>query len=399
MVKTNPAGRSDVVAGNELTRSADRTSGAAGQGEQGAASTEPSGPGRGSKSTELTRRVMRCIEAVRPEGDGLGVGEAPSDTLQARAVLGNAVQRGVDYLLRRQCADGHWEEYALPVGPSDAWVTAYVGLALADVARSLGRDDAMAAASIAAGWLVAHRPFPAGWGYSDLSGPDADSTAYALMLFAATGNRPEARDLAWLLQHRQPNGGFATYLQPDAWGQAHPDVTPTAFTALPPEHRAALSPGILAYVEQMRRSDGTWPAYWWKACHYSTYWNLRILGELGHAPPAAPPVVALQENRAVHTPFDLAFVTGIAQIQLGACALTFALAGELAHHQAEDGRWPGGPSLRLTDPSCLEPWNASLGRGRMYVDTEGFITTASAVQVLGLILAQGTTPPPGAAVG
>jgi squalene cyclase len=377
---------------DKAPRSADRSS--------GAASVEHSRPNRGLKSWDLTRRIMGHVETYSASGDGkrspagLYIGEAPNADLPSVSSLRVAVDRGVDYLLGQQRADGRWEEYALPVGPSDAWVTAYVGLSLAGLARRPGREDAMRAASRAAGWLVSRRPFPAGWGYNDLSGPDADSTAYVLMLLAATGNQPEERDIEWLLRHLQEEGGFATYLQSDAWGQAHPDVTPTAFTALPPDRRAALSPRVLDYVEQMRRSDGTWPAYWWRACHYSTYWNLRLLRDLGHVPSAAPPVVTLQETRTIHTPFDLAFLTGIAQMRLGVSSLTLALAGELVRSQVDDGRWPGGASLRLTAPSCRDPWNASLGRGRLYVDTEGFITTASAVHVLSAILDQGATSPP-----
>ncbi|MFZ2489731.1 MAG: hypothetical protein WAZ19_16615, partial [Anaerolineae bacterium] len=45
-----------------------------------------------------------------------------------------SLARGVAYLLATQEPDGHWWDFWLPVGASDAWVTAYTALALLDAA-------------------------------------------------------------------------------------------------------------------------------------------------------------------------------------------------------------------------------------------------------------------------
>src|SRR5262249_15294255 len=155
----------------------------------------------------------------------------------------------------------------LPVGASDAWVTAYVGWTLA---RMPGGDE-RGGARRAANWLLDTRSYAAGWGYNGRTGADADSTAWALLLFRALGLQSEARDQDWLVGCWRPEGGFATYNRRDAWGVAHPDVSPVAFLALLPDRAAALRPSFLAYTLRNRLPNGTWPAYWWRTGHYSTY--------------------------------------------------------------------------------------------------------------------------------
>ncbi len=52
-----------------------------------------------------------------------------------------ALRAGVDYIARAQHQAGCWTDFWVPVGSSDAWVSAYVGLALhaASVCPSLDR--------------------------------------------------------------------------------------------------------------------------------------------------------------------------------------------------------------------------------------------------------------------
>ena len=101
--------------------------------------------------------------------------------------IDSAIDASTTYLLNQQAADGHWEDYSLPVGPSDAWVTAYVGLALGHVTPHTGAAAAPSAAKRAARWLVTNRPYAAGWGYNGRTRPDADSTAHVIALLQATG--------------------------------------------------------------------------------------------------------------------------------------------------------------------------------------------------------------------
>lgn len=294
-------------------------------------------------------------------------------------VLDNAMHAAVAYLLARQAADGHWEDYRLPVGRSDAWVTGYVGVALAE------SDDSEAvrrSVDHAACWLETHRPYPQGWGYNASTGPDADSSAFALTLLRLAGKKPLMADLDWLRQRWHPQGGFATYPRGDAWGAPHNDVMPAAFLALDGDDRSALRDDVLGVLARTRETDGTWPSYWWRTCHYATWWSLRLLRVLGVPPDGSAPVVDTCEQHAVHGAFDLALVTGIACLQQASPQLIAALAGKLTGMQQADGAWTGGRNLRVTDPHCYQPWSGGTACGALYADDAHLMTTATALRVL-----------------
>lgn len=291
--------------------------------------------------------------------------------------IADAIQAATAYLLSCQAADGHWEDYRLPVGRSDAWVTGYVGVALAESADCTGSHGGYLNA---ASWLENNRPYLVGWGYNRHTGPDADSTAFALRLLLLAGKNRRQADMAWLRQRWQRDGGFATYENNDAWGDPHSDITPAVFMALSEADQAELRESLLDFLNRRRQSDGTWPSYWWRTSHYATYWSLLVLRRQGWTPEGAAPVVHNDEVHAVHSVFDLALVTGIASLQCAAPALTQKLSNKLIEQQRSDGAWPGGANLRVTEPNCHQPWEAA--RGRLYTDIDHLITTATALRVL-----------------
>jgi hypothetical protein len=294
--------------------------------------------------------------------------------------LAHAIESGCAYLLRRQRHDGHWEDYELPTGRSDAWVTAYVGLALSDVARQGLCRYAARGAGRGAEWLARHRPYAAGWGYNGGTGADADSTGYALRLLRATGQSIRSEDEAWLLGHWRPQGGFATYAASDAWGMVHPDVTPVAFAALSHAAQQRLLEVLRRVMLAGRDSDGTWPSYWWRARHYSTYVNIRLALALGLDIRPAAPAVSLQSDRTVQSAFDLAFVTANAALHDPRGTTCRDLAGLLLRLQESEGHWAGAANLRVTRHDASDPWNRP--EGALYADTDHLITTASAVLAL-----------------
>ncbi|MDY7574361.1 hypothetical protein [Actimicrobium sp. CCI2.3] len=294
-------------------------------------------------------------------------------------MLHSALRAAVAYLTSHQADDGHWQDYRLPVGRSDAWVTGYVGVALAqsDHSATVRRST-----DAAANWLEKQRPYPQGWGYNRSTGPDADSSAFALTLLRLAGKTPLASDVTWLREHWHGDGGFATYARDDAWGVPHNDVTPAVFLALPPVDQMAYHDDVLEVLARERNKDGTWPSYWWRTCHYATWWSLRLLRALGMPPEGRPPVVGASEQHAIHGAFDLALVTGIASLQHAQPELISALAGKLITLQRADGAWAGGANLRVTDPCCYQPWSGGPACGRLYADENHLVTTATALQVL-----------------
>jgi hypothetical protein len=300
--------------------------------------------------------------------------------------VAEAIDAGVRYLLAHRFSDGHWEDFDLPVGRSDAWVTAYVGLALAAAAGHDSRPCASSAAAGAADWLATHRPYAAGWGYNHTTGPDSDSTAYALLLLRVAARPIPPDDENWLCDRWQATGGFATYARPDAWGMAHPDVTPVAFRALSPGARQRLQPRLVDYLLRTRRTDGTWPAYWWRTAHYCTFLNNSLLRDLGLRVGSCPPVVSADEAHGVHSAVDLVFVTANALLDPELSPLAGALVSELLAEQHPNGHWAGAPNLRVMRHDAKDPWSHPCGR--LYADTNHLFTTASAVQVLARLAAR-----------
>jgi hypothetical protein len=298
-----------------------------------------------------------------------------------------AAARAARFLIGHQSPEGWWRDYDdLPVGASDGWVTAYAGRALAGAALSGIEPAAAASARRAAAWLRDVRAYPAGWGYNARTGPDADSTAHAIALLRACEMPVAPADVAWLRARFRANGGCATYDRQDAWGVAHIDVTPVAFLALPDAARMEIASGVRGFIETCRDADGTWPAYWWRTCHYSTYWNLRALATLeersartGHEPDASadsPPGI-LHPTRQVESAFDLAFAVGASALADRPFARQLRC---LLRQQHDDGSWPGAANLRVTHPSCFRPWETPIGS--LYVDTRRLLTTASVLLVL-----------------
>jgi hypothetical protein len=210
------------------------------------------------------------------------------------------------------------------------------------------RPIARAAAQRAACWLIATRPFPVGWGFNASTGPDADSTAHVLLLLKGVGFSHDEKDVAWLFRRWQSDGGFATYDRSDAWGESHPDVTPVAYRALPAQCQRALLKDLIDFLRRTRRADCTWPAYWWRNSHYSTFHNLELIVQFDLPIDLCPPAVAGEDQR-VDSAFDLCFILGIAHLFAGFAPSTREMLAYLLAQQSSDGRWPGAPNLRVTD--------------------------------------------------
>ena len=291
-----------------------------------------------------------------------------------------ALRRGCDYLLASQDGDGAWRDFHLPVGVSDAWTTAFVGYALAEAATRLKWPGALDGAAPAADWLLTDRPYRRGWGYNASTGADADSTAYALLLLEAAWREVPDADRAWLAGRFGEEGGCATYDGPGAWADAHADVTPLAYLALDRQRQAELRPRVRDYLRRTRREDGHWPAYWWGTLHYSTYHNRLLTSRLGLNLGDGLPRIGGHPARRVESAFDLAWVMAGAALAAVNGSTMRGLVAELLGLQRADGAWPGAANLRVTDPSCGQPWHEP--RGALYADDRGLLTTASAVRAL-----------------
>jgi len=257
-------------------------------------------------------------------------------------------------------------------------VTAFAGLALSFAHQTFGIPEAGAGATRAAAWLQSERSHEAGWGYNGRTGADADSTALAMRLLRRLGEPVRSEDLAFLLEHWHPQGGFSTYRGDDAWGTPHVCVTAQAFRALDPGAQRRLRPALEDFLAKTRLAGGAWPSYWWTTPAYATYGCLALRRQLGL--PQSPVSLPTERERAAG--FDVAHAWGVAAL-CGARQDADALHAELMSRQKDDGGWPGGPCLRVTDPACLEPWIKPAGT--VYSDEKGILTTAATIVVLGEI--------------
>ena len=306
-------------------------------------------------------------------------------TTSATATL-EACRSGVQFLLSRQSPDGHWSEWQLPPGPSDQWSTAYIGTRLAGTPEPLLSVSAEARRA-AAVWLIRHQLPGDGWGYCDLTGADADSTAWSLLFLSSELVQVDRSSCDFLAGFQRPDGGFATYSSESglgSWCNSHVDVTAVAARALfrrPIQEFGAIVERALDYLERERRSDGMWESFWWDSHLYSSAAVLAVMRDTGRAVDTERIVAALER-----TPADNSFEQALLLecfVQCGSAGGARAAAAREAilRGQLSDGSWPSVPILRLTDRCITDP----AGRrdtGPLFADPNRLFTTATTLGAL-----------------
>jgi len=286
------------------------------------------------------------------------------------AVFAGAVRQGVTALLDA-LADDHWEDFALPVGPSDVWVTAYILAMLADLPPDL-RDWLRPALAPVLAWLVTHRRSGGGWGYNRTVPDDADSTAWSIIALRAWDCAVPSAAVEFLGSCCQGEG-FATYpawtSPARAWAAAAPDVGAVVARAL------GLPGPVVASAEQEELA----PAYWWASPLYTT--AMRLDSAAGEVP------ARLRQQLVRFTPsgpFERALLVRAA---IRAGLSPYRQAARLLRTQRRDGLWPGAARLRLARDSPDPPWHR-INSGPLYTDIRGLFTTATAVAALAMVMAE-----------
>jgi hypothetical protein len=293
---------------------------------------------------------------------------------ERRALL----RRTLDALVAHQQDDGSWRDFMLPLGESTEWVTAYAGLAAVNGAAILDHEPARTAAERAAAWLTMCRAYDAGWGFNDVTGPDADSTAFALRLLRELRRPVHEADAIWLRGRWREGEGMATFDDDrTAWGHAHPCVTAAAFSGLTAMQRRILAPSAAAILHRTRRADGTWNAYWWRTNHYSTWQHLRLARELGLD--GWPDLRVVSSERPA-TALEQVLAFGIDELRSAPAEGRLESLRAISALQRGDGTWPPSRDLRVTDPDCAAPWSHPCGA--LYEDVRGIFTTATVAHVL-----------------
>jgi hypothetical protein len=294
-----------------------------------------------------------------------------------------ALKDSMRYLISIQNDNGSWDDYHLPVGTSDQWVTAYAAHALAQYGKKSGNNEAVDAATKAANWLSVQRSYNSGWGFNARTGPDADSTAMAVALFDELGLPVEAADRLFFREHWLEDDGIATYTEPDAWATGHWDVTPWGYHGMSMEDQTTFFDPFQKALHTHRMDNGFWRSYWWRNPYYSTFITLEVLDRLG----LQEPMDAYEYDASsvqIDNAFDLACYIGIECIRGYADEKIGSHLRTLLNWQAENGQWYGSANLRVTDNFCYEPWNNP--SGTYYEDNKSTITTATIMRVLSKII-------------
>lgn len=302
------------------------------------------------------------------------------------------LQRAIAAIVAAQQANGQWQDFEIPeVGISDAWVTAHVGLKLRSLPEKWRDAGVERALDRAADYLQANGRV--GWSYSDRSPADADSTSHALLFLQAMGRIPHRATLDFLLEHQQPDGGFATFLAGPAaprwhsWCISHPDVTAVAVRALLP-HAADTSVAdriapAQQYMTNVRGAEGCWPVFWWRLDWFTAANWVETLKAMDAA--QAPGVDAPTSWETGFTSnLDAGLLLQILT-DLGDRASARPVALSLAASQLNSGLWQTIPVLRVTRADVLRPWITS-DSGPLYADGQGIYSGATiAASIAGFV--------------
>ena len=309
----------------------------------------------------------------------------------AAAVL-SAAATSTRFLLGQQSADGCWSDWDLPPGPSDQWTTAYIAGRLAVAPGPLALSSATAR-SRAAAWLIEQEFLGGGWGYRASVGPDADSTAWALLFLAGEGAPVSHSSYEFLMGFQRPDGGFSTYPVAaglGSWCNSQVDVTAVAARALlrgtHREYRSVVD-GALRYLAERRGPDGVWDSFWWASPLYATAAVLALMREAGVR---VDPEVAESwlSTSAPGNPFEQALLLEcFVQSGRAGAAPALAMLDVLLREQLADGSWPSVPVLRLTDRDVTNGVE-SVTTGPLFGDGDRLFTTATVLAALSSFLGQ-----------
>jgi hypothetical protein len=331
--------------------------------------------------------------------------EAPLARLQRRRVEpapapGDPIHAAIAFLLQTQSHTGRWSDFALPAGPSDEWVTAFVGDRLLRVPSSC----ALTAARRAWLALTRRRSEELGWGYNRLTPPDADSTAWALRLAGGLGLENDERVVrarGFLRRHVLAEGGVTTYAARDpirAYTRLAGDASFAGWQAPHSCVTAAAAPivGDLAvrHLAAHQHATGNWTGYWWADDEYTTALAAEAHPQ-GRAAAARWAVQRLGDDGAVRdeqgTPS--AWATAWCLSTLALCAERDALqAGARAREwlvgaQRDDGSWRASARMRVPLPGQVDARAEPIRLAT--VDQNRVFTTAAVVATLALDVGAG----------
>ena len=312
-------------------------------------------------------------------------------SFEIRRRLDHVLELSLNYILGRQQSDGSWVDWKLPPGESSVWTTAYVGYRLKNIPAHFRKriQPPMRAAS---SWLLGNIFADGGWGYTEQTGSDADSTALAILFLSAEGKTVPGACYSFLQTLQHADGGFSTY-PPNgiagSWSVSHGDVTPTVVLALLTKYgkQAEIVERGLDYVIKTQTSSGVWESFWWTSLLYGTETNLTLMNDIGlNMDPVKTRGTLLAT--VCKSAFEKALLlSSLVHLhpKLPDSEL-WRLTDELLNDQQCDGSWKSCSILRVTRRDCFEPWRPG-DSDTLFADTNRFFTTSTVIEALSRIYA------------
>jgi hypothetical protein len=306
-----------------------------------------------SRLTVYTRFQNEIVRAEPSSTEHqMGRSVRPACSFAPHGELESAIDQGLNAVLGKQRQDGAWADFAFPFfGESDTWVTAYVGWRLSTLPDRWCSWDVKRALESAVRFLM--RKWRGGWGFNDLMPIDADSTAHAILFLKAVGAMVPERAVCVLRDHRQADGGFATFRRqpgmPATWCVSHPDVTPTALLALDRLNGEHWRIGVSAEAPSSALLTGTTgrlPAFWWNLEWYTLaawgrYWRHHNLATFPQS------LVDEIASGTARTNLDQALLLEL-QVGLDLQEQASVTAAVLRRTQGDAGLWSAEPDLRMS---------------------------------------------------
>ncbi len=323
--------------------------------------------------------------ATRPVLDDDALGPPGGDDV---AVLSRSALRQLVALAGQ---GGGWTDFFVPAGPSSSWVSGYAGLALARAAATPWLPDADRAAARATAQRAADalqvQQRDGGWGWSPVTRVDADSTAWAVRLLAATGRPIPAHTWAVLDQHRCAQG-YRTYrsMATGSWTAAPPEVT--AVVLLARLEAGRLAPGEAGVLwdqwcggaasadpaaSPLSEPNGSasaprvplWESLWWADAAHPTALVLAAAAEVGRGVVPPPEPTAEEASRR-----SVAHLAAVLWARACGGARSAVIWAELLRRGHPAGGWAGDTVVRV-------PAQDGVGAGGSTIDARGVFTTAT----------------------
>jgi hypothetical protein len=294
-----------------------------------------------------------------------------------------AIERSLRFLIN-QAKDEHWTDFHLPIGESDAWVTAYVLYRLVDVPSCLITPEARRLICDALTWLKSAQSACGAWGYHRHIEADADSTSLALLALQLHGQVVPKSAIRFLLSCMNSDGTFSTYPVGSGlgvgWESAHHEVSCTALLAL----KGHMPPGtwdkMIRFVRQAKLSRRGTAPYWWLTPLYCDAIQTSLFESQGAVIQSIEP-----ENKAPGRVAFSSFEIALSLLSMSAdnsmCVLHRELFARLLEQQEHDGSWCASAWLRLVNPGCLKP-TERIDSGSLHVDKRAIFTTSTALSAL-----------------